>query len=185
MIWRKSMKDDYINSYNKYLSDHLENVRKASDWLMKNAVFSLFNDSDRDRVIKKLSSLGENHDKSKYSAEEYEPYAEYFYGDNPKEEDFNKAWHHHIINNPHHWNYWCFVDSIDNTNEIICVDMPVEYIVEMIADWWSFSWKIGDLYKIFDWYESRKDGIVVSLKTRKYIELILDYIKNILDNDKK
>lgn len=182
------MKDkhiDIVDLYNKYLSDHLENVRKASDWLMKNAVFSLFKDEYRDCIIRRLSMIGNDHDKSKYSVEEFESYMKHFYDDNSNIEDFNKAWHHHIINNPHHWNHWCFVDSIDNTNEIICVDMPVEYIIEMIADWWSFCWKIGDLYKIFDWYESHKDGIVVSFRTREYIELILDYIKNILDNDKK
>ena len=179
------MKDNIESKYNEYLTDHLSNVKKAADWLMKNAVFSLFKDKYRDSIIRRLSMVGGDHDKSKYSIEEFEPYAEYFYGDNPKEEDFNKAWHHHIVNNPHHWNYWCFVDSIDNTNEITCVDMPVEYIVEMIADWWSFSWKIGDLYKIFDWYKSHKDGMVVTFRTREYIELILDYIKNILDNDQE
>ena len=56
---------------------------------------------------------------------------------------------------------------------------------DRMADWWSFGWKIGNLYKIFDWYESRKDGIVVSQKTRENIELILGYIKGVLDSDKK
>lgn len=180
------MKDKYKDQYNKYLSNHLENVRKASDWLMKNAVFTLFDDQYRDKIINRLSLLGEDHDKSKYSVEEFDPYVEHFYGDDLNVDNFKKAWHHHIINNPHHWNHWCFVDSVDsNIYDIICIDMPIEYIVEMIADWWSFSWQIGNLYEIFSWYQSHKDGIVVSPKTRENIELILNHIKSILDNDKK
>lgn len=179
------MKDNIEDKYNEYLIDHLSNVKKAADWLMKNAVFSLFKDDYKDSIIRRLGMIGNDHDKSKYSIEEFKPYADHFYGNSHDKKEFNKAWHHHIINNPHHWNHWCFVDSTGNDNIVECVDIPIEYIIEMIADWWSFSWKSGNLYEIFDWYESHKDGIIVTFRTREYIELILGYIKGVLDSDKK
>lgn len=55
--------------------------------------------------------------------------------------------------------------------------MPQEYIIEMICDWWSFSWYTGDLYEIFDWYEKHKDYILVSDETNQYIRYLLNAIK--------
>ena len=52
----------------------------------------------------------------------------------------------------------------------------------MIADWWSFSHKTGNLREIFDWYEKHK-GMVLHPNTRKLVESILDKIKKILDNE--
>ena len=54
--------------------------------------------------------------------------------------------------------------------------MPYGYIVEMICDWWSFSWESGDLYEIFDWYEYNKKKIKFSRKTRAEVEEILDIL---------
>ena len=55
--------------------------------------------------------------------------------------------------------------------------MPYVFIVEMIADWWSFSWKTGNLNEIFSWYDKNKKGILLSDKTRKTVEHILDALK--------
>lgn len=177
------MKDDIKDKYNQYLSEHLKNVKKASNWLIKNSVFSLFDESCRDQIIDRLTVKINEHDRSKYSSEEFEPYAKYFFSEHKDEDEFNIAWHHHIINNPHHWNYWCFID--DWFSRVKTIDMPVEYILEMIADWWSFSWKDGNLYSIFDWYHRNKDSIVVSENTRRNIEKILNFIELKLDNNDK
>ena len=61
--------------------------------------------------------------------------------------------------------------------------MPTYYIIEMICDWWSFSWKTGDLYEIFNWYEKRKDYIQLSESTRKIVEDILTKIRDILESE--
>ena len=55
--------------------------------------------------------------------------------------------------------------------------MPMEYIIEMICDWWSFSWKTGDLFEIFKWYEEHKDHIKLSVRTRNIVENILENIQ--------
>ena len=59
--------------------------------------------------------------------------------------------------------------------------MPYVFIIEMVCDHWSFSWKSGDLYEIFNWYNEHKAGIKFSDKTRKTYESILDKIKEKLD----
>ena len=61
--------------------------------------------------------------------------------------------------------------------------MPYNYIVEMICDWWSFSWNSGDLYEIFNWYNEHKNYIKLSDKTRKTVEDILSKIKEKLEGN--
>ena len=64
------------------------------------------------------------------------------------------------------------------------MDMPFNYIVEMICDWWSFSWSKGDLTEIFTWYDEHKDYIKLSNYTRRNVENILRQIKRKLNNQK-
>ena len=67
------------------------------------------------------------------------------------------------------------------------MDMPENYILEMICDWWSFSWRSENLYEIFDWYDKNGPYMKLSRKTRKSVEFILENIRKVLnelDNDK-
>ena len=56
--------------------------------------------------------------------------------------------------------------------------MDYPYIIEMICDWWSFSWAADNLFLIFYWYDKHKDNIMMSDKTRTTVEDILDKIYN-------
>ena len=157
--------------YDKYLKEHISNVQKAYTWLVKRfgQEYGLndYNVSD--------------HDKSKYSNEEYQAYDNYFYGKKTSEvnEEFNKAWLHHIHNNPHHWQHWVLLEDDPELNtNYICIEIPIKYVFEMIADWWSFSWKKNNLYEIFDWYDQHKKTMKLNSSTRKVVEKILDGIKN-------
>lgn len=60
--------------------------------------------------------------------------------------------------------------------------MPLEYVIEMIADWWSFSFRSGNLREIFGWYDKHKE-IKLHPKTRKLVEDILARIKVELDKE--
>ena len=122
-----------------------------------------------------------DHDISKYSEAEYTPYDNYFYGNKSYAvtKAFNYAWLHHIHNNPHHWQYWVLQHD-DEPEEVL--EMPYQFIVEMICDWWSFSWKNGNLYEIFDWYEKHKN-MKLHPNTRKIVEGILEDIKKELDKE--
>lgn len=157
--------------YDEYLKTHIENVSKAYKWLVEHF--------GKDYDVK-LTHKVIDHDKSKYTSEEYDAYDKYFYGRKTSEvnDTFNRAWLHHIHNNPHHWQYWVLLeDDPDINNNFICLEMPIEYVFEMIADWWSFSWKSNNLYEIFDWYEDHKNTMKLNSKTRRIVEDILERIR--------
>lgn len=157
--------------YDEYLHDHLAGVRKAYNWLMDKKIIDLNTPVDI-----------ESHDKSKWEPEEYKPYDDYFYGNKSHKvvEAFNYAWLHHIHNNPHHWQYWVLQHD-DEPEEAL--EMPESFVIEMICDWWSFSFRSGNLEEIFDWYEKHK-GMKLHDRTRKLVEDILSKIKNEIDKEK-
>lgn len=169
--------------YDLYLEEHKANVRKGFEWIRKNLpeVFGLYygNDSDLEHQICIA------HDWSKSDREEYDAYDRYFYGKNRSYavvQEFNYAWLRHIHNNPHHWQAWIlFEDDPNGGKEYICMDMPVNYIIEAICDWWAFSWKSGNLREIFDWYQKHEETIKISDKTRQTVEDILRRIGEKLD----
>jgi len=158
-------------AYTEYITEHRENVRKAYEWLKKHKII-------KGNFEKQIMQ----HDASKYSDEEYDAYDKYFYGKEKTEKvesDFNYAWLHHIHENPHHWQYWVLKHD-DEPEEAL--EMPYEYVVEMICDWWSFSHKINKLDEIFSWYNQHKD-MVLHANTRKLVEDILEDIRKELDNE--
>ena len=61
--------------------------------------------------------------------------------------------------------------------------MPYDYIVEMICDWWAFSWAQEKLDAIFDWYQEHSKYMKQAPDTRKTVEDILDKIKARLDEN--
>lgn len=167
--------------YDDYIQEHKENVTKAYYWLINNNILKEYSVD----TLQMAHYLCESaHDQSKYSEEEYAAYDKYFYGGNKSYavvEDFNKAWLHHIHNNPHHWQHWVLINDDPNEGEKI-LDMPEEYIIEMICDWWSFSWKQGRLDEIFTWYDEHKNHMKLSERTRSKVEYILGEIKNKLSD---
>lgn len=168
--------------YDRYLIQHKDNVIKGFKWLQENLPDLFLSDDGHD--MEYLTCY--MHDKSKDSPDEYRAYDEYFYGNNKSwqvVQDFNKAWLLHIHRNPHHWQYWVLINDDPNEGEII-IDMPRHYIIEMICDWWSFSWQKGDLTEIFKWYEDRKEYIKLSDKTRKTVEHILKLIASKIEEPK-
>ena len=123
------------------------------------------------------------HDQSKYDKEEYDAYDAYFYGNRSYEvvQNFNYAWLQHIHKNPHHWQHWILIND-DSDLGIVALEIPLNYIIEMICDWWSFSWRSGNLYEIFDWYAKHRDGMQMNTTSRRIVEDILNKIRTKLDD---
>jgi len=169
-------KDEYVD----YIDTHVANVRAAYDWLIAHNIDSVVDFGD----YAKLETNLRNHDKSKWDDEEFEPYAKYFYQGKNNQAEFDKAWNRHQKINPHHWQYWVLIK--DNPDKpFVCIPMEIEYIVEMICDWWSFSFKTGNLREIFDWYDKNKDYQHMHKETRKTVNQILKAIKEKLDEEEK
>lgn len=162
--------------YNEYIHEHQNAVKMAFDWLLKNTSGITSED-----VWNKASELIDKHDMSKYSEDEYQAYDQYFYGNKSYQAivDFEQAWNLHIHRNPHHWQYWVLIHD-DPNKPYTYLPMPSEYIIEMICDWWSFSWRNGNLYEIYSWYEEHKTTMKLNVGTRETVEMILETIKNIL-----
>ena len=160
--------------YDEYIKNHKNNVAKAFTWLKK-YLFDMF---DKDVWHDAEFNTVYGHDMSKYEKDEYEAYDEYFYGGNKSYDvvdKFNRAWLLHIHRNPHHWQYWILKNDDPSKSDIL-IDMPDCYIIEMVCDWWSFSWNKKDLYEIFKWYDNRKHHMQLSDYTRKKVEDILSEI---------
>lgn len=162
--------------YDQYLRRHKENVKKGFDWVCNNLP----------DLIEDIPGLewqtGFAHDQSKSEPDEYDAY---FYGNNKSYavvQEYKKAWLLHIHRNPHHWQYWILINDDPEEGEIL-MEMPMNYILEMICDWWSFSWGKENLREIFSWYDEHKNYMKLHPKTRESVEDILARIKKKLDED--
>lgn len=159
--------------YDDYLKSHIDAVRNAVDWMVENNVGDVRN-LRGGLVAARLVSNAQAHDESKFLIEEYEPYDAYFYGERD-EGAFDVAWLHHIHVNPHHWQHWLLYED-ENNGKPKPLEMPKEHALEMVADWWSFSWRSGNLREVFGWYGEHRDRIVLHPNTRKYVESVLGEI---------
>lgn len=164
--------------YDKYLSEHIANVNRALRWMLDNLPR---NDVQKQAIE---DALNNNHDASKYEKFEYEPYDAYFYGGNRSYKvlvEFNYAWLMHIHRNPHHWQYWVLIeDDPENGSVMKPLPMPLVYVYEMIADWWSFSWRDENLFEIFKWYNEHRTKQYIHPTTLSIIREILEEIWKIL-----
>lgn len=158
--------EDYQEKYKQYVLAHKERVKKFSIWLQRNLP-EIFNDID----INVFNELINEHDDSKFSEAEFEPYANFWYNDSDHydyDPEYEAAWEHHWMNNEHHPEYW------------LGQDMPYIYILEMLCDWGSFGIANGNILELVDYYHSEArddDEKNLSANTKKIIEEILEQIK--------
>ena len=127
--------------YDEYLQEHRSNLCFGLEWLKQNLPEVLEGAYNIDWLVQNA------HDHSKYGSEEYNAYDTYFYTNIKSyrvQQDFQLAWLHHIHHNPHHWQHWVLIND-DPAEGTVCLEMPRCYIIEMICDWWSFSWAKNDL----------------------------------------
>lgn len=165
-------------AYCNYLEEHITNVDRGVRWFVEN----------RPDILRDLGLDIDNvhihsHDRSKYSIEEFTAYDQYFYGKEKTaavKENFDYAWLHHIRHNPHHWQYWVLIHDEPN-EQTEALAMPSNYILEMVCDWWAFSWAKGDLTEIFKWYDEHKDNMILHTETRKKIDILLGAIREYTD----
>ena len=161
--------------YDRYLRQHRESVAEAFHWIQEN-IPEVLKEPEKYHYEHQICF---DHDTSKDKADEYIPYDAYFYGGNRSYavvENFKAAWLKHIHRNPHHWQHWILINDDPEEGEVI-MDMPRNYIVEMICDWWAFSFIKGDLTEIFKLYEQHAGYMKLSHNTRVEVEAILGKIR--------
>lgn len=177
--------------YDIYLMEHRMGVKKAMTWLTAKLpeIFSELSTTESEELRYNIN----HHDESKDLKDEYIAYDNFFYGpvlhierdgipDSKIKSDFNLAWLLHIHRNPHHWQYWVLIQDDEDTE---LIEIPTIYIIEMICDWWSFSWKAHNLFEIFEWYAKNRDNMQINPLSRSKIESILNKIRDGLEDDKQ
>lgn len=185
--------------YDKYLKEHIANVYNGYLWIVGHIDAKKIDELLPGIKWENLMVQLKLHDDSKYWSEEYEAYDAYFYGPDgindgnggtkkaseKVQEEFNKAWLHHIHHNPHHWQYWVlFEDEPETGEKYTSLDIPNDFILEMICDWWSFSWTKGDLFEVFNWWDRHIDSVVMTDSSRRKVESLLNLIKDGLLDEK-
>jgi len=87
-------------------------------------------------------------------------------------QQFDRAWLHHIHLNPHHWQYWVLRQDV---GEIKCLEMPVHFIREMVADWIGAGFAQGKTSRdaVQVWYSRNKDKIQLHQRTRELVEALI------------
>lgn len=159
------------SEYNEYLMKHINGVKTAWREILYPAILTE-SDEDVDQITKVIDLVA-NHDKSKYQKDEYDAYLNYFYPDRNNKKDsnaFDAAWLLHQKRNPHHWQYWCL---IRDAGEVKAMDMPFEYICEMLCDWSSFQFVVDPKSTANKWYKDNKNNMILSDNTRKEVERLL------------
>lgn len=130
------------------------------------------------------------HDCSKFLPCEWFPYVEFFCGKltikdpiyngpigfqekiykNRKDNNFNRAWLHHIHTNKHHWQYWVLKED---SGTVKCLQIPEKYVIEMYCDWVGAGLAITGKRDVATWYEKNKEKIQLHEKSRELVEKLI------------
>jgi len=85
------------------------------------------------------------HDWSKFLPSEYRTYKNRFTGKGYTQEDWKKAWLHHIHFNPHHYQHWMLSGEP--------LPMPDVFIKEMVIDWIGAGREYEGSWNIQEWVD--------------------------------
>lgn len=123
---------------------------------------------------------GIRHDLSKYEADEFDPYAEYFYGLWRTDKDsqppehvqaaFDQAWLLHQKRNPHHWQYHVLRED---SGVVKVLRMPELDLREMIADWRGAGLAITGADNTAAWYLKNRASMLLHPDTQCLVERML------------
>ena len=193
---RNSQYIEKCDEYMDYINNHRDRVKSAYKKYFEGKlefILDGYDPSEISMIEKILPSQIENHDMSKYSDLEFEPYRAYRYPtDDEKEamandeflaklveEKFIDAMNHHRKVNPHHPYYYLWIDdngcSITYKPRESALDMPVPAVIEMICDWASFD----EEFDYLKWYVTKDAEDVRTImtdNTKKIVESITEKI---------
>lgn len=164
-----------FKEYDQYLDMHIDGVQRSWYEILKPALKAHTGHGITEDDIARADVVIPEHDDSKYMEDEYSAYCDHFYPceGHPNDEDkFDKAWLLHQHRNPHHWQYWILNRE---SGEQVALDMPNEYICEMLCDWHSFTLR-DPSSTAQNWWENNNMNMTLSNRTRNTVELLIDYM---------
>ena len=161
--------------YMNYLEKHRDGVRRVYQETLLPVLLDQGIDAE---TLNKIEYNIDNHDISKYDPVEFIAYRNHFYDpkNHPRSgsKEYDYAWNHHQKSNPHHWNYWVMINDVDKP-QVHPLDMPFEYIIEMLCDWQSAGHHYGN--SAYDWYSQNGKNMLLSENTRHLVEKYIGYLK--------
>lgn len=165
--------------YFQYLDQHIFGVQESWHNQLKPAIVGEYDPE----VLALVDSLVYKHDASKYNDDEFIPYCNYFYpepskGFSKNQKEFDEAWLLHQHRNPHHWQHWVLVRD---EGIVEPQDIPIEYILEMLCDWHSFS-KKDPTSTAYSWYDSNKSNMKLSDNTSDIVEKLIEHLKDPIED---
>lgn len=112
--------------------------------------------------------LTDLHDASKFTREEFLPYAWYWHSARDVDVEnwtklYNAAWERHYKMNPHHWNFW---DYHGNGRPAV---MPIDYVKEMLCDWHGAAHAYTGKWDISPWMNEAYDSASLHNETRNTV----------------
>lgn len=153
---------DYQKQFEASLIRHRQFVNDAAVYM---------NWSSDDALMRRLWQ----HDLSKYSPEEFDAYALWFYGGKGNPTEFLTAWMHHLHANDHHWEYWVThgfsYRGADVKND--CLYMPGLQLREMICDWMGASMAYTGSWDMTEWLKNNLGRIRLHTESAKSLRMIL------------
>lgn len=132
-----------------------------------------------------LYKQGILHDLSKYSLVEFCAGVKYFQGfrspiNQEKEvKGYSLGWLHHKGRNKHHWEYW--LDNGSDGEPIKALEMPVNYVVEMVCDRIAASMTYKkDAYDDgcpLEYFMNGYNHVLMHPKTKALTQHLLEYLQ--------
>ena len=154
------------NAYSVYINAHINTVR----FIFQKYVYSIikymtekFPDevAEWDNAFEFMRQKIKDHDKSKFSDEEFEGYRAYYYKSKEDDKDkniedaYNKAWEHHYKHNSHHPEFWV-VNLTGKEENKKFVEMNKSSLLEMLCDWIAMSFQYKQ--SLYEWWFNTKSG---------------------------
>ena len=159
--------------YDQYLVNHKASVGTAYQWFKRNMPEFVQNSLVDGLTIEALEhQILVEHDASKTRFDEYPAYDRHFFSGLPMDDtqsEFNLAWLKHIHRNPHHWQHWVLPSEDLRNDPAFALEIPQNYVLEMLCDWWSFSWRNYEPDRIFEWWDRHKGNMILHPKTQALI----------------
>lgn len=175
-MYEGSEEEQRNNQYKDYIARHRAGVMRVWKSIMRPL---LVEEGIDNATLDLIHDHINCHDESKYRDDEFYAYRDRFYG---LKEDytpeiakaFDYAWNLHQKRNPHHWQYWCLINDVDEP-QVSPQDMPFDYIMEMLCDWQSAGKYYGN--SAYEWYQKQKHKMKLSDYTRSIVEKYIVYLK--------
>lgn len=166
--------DIYLKSV-AYIKDviipHKIEVFKAGVSILKNQqILNQLSPSD----AAKFNSNLYLHDISKMSSDELFAYATYDRKSGKGKKGFDRAWHHHKMNNLHHPEYWL---NPNKSGELEVLEMPILYTIEMVADWIGAGKTYGS--SLAEWLPENLHKFIFHSTTALDVKYILEATQDI------